>query len=82
LGAPDGAGFWTNDGASQRAALLVARGFPKDGFFASGDLGQRIYIVPSAHLVVARFGYSRPPDFGIDDDLNLINAAVRSDGAI
>jgi CubicO group peptidase (beta-lactamase class C family) len=76
LGAPYGAGFWTNDGSSSTSAWRIARGFPKDGFFASGVLGQRIYIVPSAHLVVARFGYSRPPDFGIADDLALIKAAV------
>lgn len=78
LGAPYGAGFWTNDGPSRRAAQRVARGFPKDGFFASGDLGQRIYIVPSKHLIVARFGYSLPPDYGILDDLALIDAAIKS----
>jgi CubicO group peptidase (beta-lactamase class C family) len=76
LGAAYGAGFWTNDGPSAIAARRVKNGFPKDGFFASGDLGQRIYIVPSAHLVVARFGYSQPPDFGIADDIRLIAAAV------
>jgi hypothetical protein len=37
--------------------------------------------VPSAHVAVARFGYSRPPDFGIEDDLNLIDAAARLEGA-
>lgn len=73
-----GAGFWTNDGPSGIAAARVRRGFPKDGFFASGDLGQRIYIVPSEHLVVARFGYSQPPKFGIDDDFALIDATIRS----
>jgi CubicO group peptidase (beta-lactamase class C family) len=78
LGAPYGAGFWTNDGPSRIAARRVGSGFPKDGFFASGVLGQRIYIVPSAHVVVARFGYSNPPDYGIKDDLALIDAAVRS----
>lgn len=77
LGAPYGAGFWTNDGASQFARLRVRAGFPADGFFASGVLGQRIYIVPSAQLVVARFGASAPPDYGIEDDLPLIAAAVR-----
>jgi CubicO group peptidase (beta-lactamase class C family) len=73
-----GAGFWTNDGPSRIAASRVRQGFPKDGFFASGDLGQRIYIVPSERLVVARFGYSQPPKFGIDDDLALIDATIRS----
>ena len=80
LGAPYGAGFWTNDGDSRFARLRVAAGFPRDGFFASGVLGQRIYIVPSAQVVVARFGASAPPDYGIEDDLPLIAAAVREAG--
>ena len=78
LGSPYGAGFWTNDGPSAPAARRVASGFPKDGFFASGDRGQRIYIVPSEHLIVARFGYSPAPDFGIGEDLQLIDAAIKS----
>ncbi|MET0936803.1 MAG: serine hydrolase [Luteibacter sp.] len=76
LGAPYGAGFWTNDGPSNPAKWRVEGGFPKDGFFASGTMGQRIYVVPSAHLVVTRFGYSAPPDFGIEDDVALIRAAI------
>jgi CubicO group peptidase (beta-lactamase class C family) len=76
LGSPYGAGFWTNDGPSAPAAWRVARGFPKDGFFASGNRGQRIYIVPSEHLIVARFGYSPEPDFGMAEDLALIKAAI------
>jgi len=76
LGTPYGAGFWTNDGPSEFAARRVAAGFPKDGFFASGTMGQRIYIVPSQRLVVVRFGYSAPPDFGIADDVALIAAAI------
>jgi CubicO group peptidase (beta-lactamase class C family) len=76
LDSPYGAGFWTNDGPSAPAAARVAGGFPKDGFFASGNRGQRIYIVPSEQLVVARFGYSPGPDFGIIEDLQLIKAAI------
>jgi CubicO group peptidase (beta-lactamase class C family) len=78
LGSPYGAGFWTNDGPSASAARRVARGFPKDGFFASGNRGQRIYIVPSQQLIVARFGYSPEPDFGIGEDLQLIDAAINA----
>ncbi|WP_158813329.1 serine hydrolase [Methylocapsa sp. S129] len=77
-GAPYGAGFWTNDGESRYAQWRIAHGFPKDGFFASGIQGQRIYIVPSKHLVIARFGYSQGPDFGLEDDVFLIAAAIRS----
>jgi CubicO group peptidase (beta-lactamase class C family) len=76
LGAPYGAGFWTNDGPSDVAQHRVDGGFPKDGFYASGTLGQRIYIVPSEHLVITRFGYSAPPSYGIEDDVALIKAAI------
>jgi CubicO group peptidase (beta-lactamase class C family) len=51
-------------------------GFPKDGFFASGNLGQRIYIIPPENLVIARFGYSPAPSFGMRADLELIAAAI------
>jgi CubicO group peptidase (beta-lactamase class C family) len=78
LGAPYGAGFWTNDGPSRAAARRVASGFPIDGFFASGNRGQRIYIVPSEHLIVARFGYSPEPDFGIIEDLQLMDTAIKA----
>ncbi|WP_213947337.1 serine hydrolase [Luteibacter sp. dw_328] len=78
LGAPYGAGFWTNDGPSEPATWRVEGGFPKDGFYASGTMGQRIYIVPSAHLVITRFGYSAPPDYGIKDDIALIKAVIEA----
>ena len=78
LGAPYGAGFWTLDGPSEFAARWASAGFPKDGFFASGNLGQRIYIAPSQKLVIARFGYSAPPTFGIFDDIALIAAAIKA----
>lgn len=76
LGASYGAGFWTNDGGGPFARLRIKNGFPGDGYFASGFLGQRIYIVPSAKLVIVRCGLSAPPEFGIEDDLGLIAASV------
>jgi len=78
LNAPYGAGFWTNDGRSKEAAWRIAAGYPKDGFYASGTMGQRIYVIPSAHLVITRFGYSAPPSYGIEDDLALIKASIEA----
>ena len=78
--APYGAGFWTNGGHSRSAEWRIAHGFPSDGFFASGIQGQRIYVVPSKHLVIARFGYSEGPDFGLQNDVFLIDAVIRSIG--
>jgi hypothetical protein len=39
---------------SHSSRCVYTSGFPKDGFFASGDRGQRIYIIPSEHLVTLR----------------------------
>jgi len=47
----------------------MAHGFPKDGFYAGGNPGQRIYIIPSERMVIARFGYTA-------GDLRLLKAAI------
>jgi CubicO group peptidase (beta-lactamase class C family) len=55
------AGFWTNRSEHPNAKGRVRLGIPHDAFFASGDLGQRIVIMPSQHLVVVRLGDSVDP---------------------
>lgn len=55
------AGFWTNRSEHPNAKGRVRLGMPRDSFFASGDLGQRIVIMPSRHLVVVRLGDSVDP---------------------
>jgi CubicO group peptidase (beta-lactamase class C family) len=76
LGSPYGAGFWTLDGPSAQAAGIARQGFPNDGFYASGNRGQRIYISPSEHLVIARFGYSGGEDQGLREDMHLLKTAI------
>jgi CubicO group peptidase (beta-lactamase class C family) len=56
-----GAGFWTNRSEHRRARARVGLGIPRDAFFASGDLGQRVVIIPSQHLVIVRLGDSVDP---------------------
>jgi CubicO group peptidase (beta-lactamase class C family) len=56
-----GAGFWTNRSEHEHAKGRVRLGIPRDAFFASGDLGQRIVIMPSQRLVVVRLGDSVDP---------------------
>ena len=54
-----GAGFWTNPGAAEAASARERLGFPREAFMASGLLGQRIVIIPSARLVIVRFGVTQ-----------------------
>jgi CubicO group peptidase (beta-lactamase class C family) len=56
-----GAGFWTNRSDHERAKARIRLGIPRDAYFASGDQGQRIVILPSQHLVIVRLGDSADP---------------------
>jgi CubicO group peptidase (beta-lactamase class C family) len=56
-----GAGFWTNRSDNQQALDRVSRGMPRDAFFALGNLGQIIVILPSHRLVIVRLGDSVEP---------------------
>lgn len=76
LGTDYGAGVSTNDSASQSARGRIRAGMPADAFFASGRLGQRIYILPSQRLVVVRLGLTRLPDFDIAGDLRLLRECI------
>src|SRR5579871_1333875 len=51
-----GAGFWTNLGDSRGANYRLGEGWPRDAFMAKGTIGQYVIIIPSQHLVIARFG--------------------------
>jgi len=51
-----GAGFWTNRSEHKDAKARVRLGIPRDAFFASGDLGQRVVILPTQRLVIVRLG--------------------------
>ncbi len=54
-------GWWVN---RQADGTLVDEALPEDAFWASGHDGQRLYVVPSAGLVVARLGFSPEVEAG------------------
>jgi len=72
-----GAGFWTNRGDSFGARARVGMGFPADSYFASGSMGQRVIIVPSEGIVIARLGRTADwPDFDILGTGRLVREVV------
>jgi len=56
-----GAGFWTNRIDHEQTQNLVGLGMPRDAFFALGNLGQIIAILPSQRLVIVRLGDAVDP---------------------
>jgi CubicO group peptidase (beta-lactamase class C family) len=81
LGSPYGAGLWTNDSTDEGARGRIRAGMPADGFFATGRLGQRIYIMPSQRLVIVRMGVTQQPDAAIIGDIRLIRDVIAATGA-
>jgi len=71
-----GVGFWTNRSENRRAKARVSLGIPRDAFFASGDLGQRIVIIPSQRLVVVRLGDSIAPGGDIRGLARLVKEVI------
>ncbi len=72
LGTDYGAGFWTNRGSHGDAADRIQAGMPENAFYGSGNLGQRLVIIPSKDLIIVRFGFTHSPGFDIRGLLRLV----------
>lgn len=71
-----GAGFWTLRGHGPMADFLAGKGVPRNAFLASGDLGQRIVILPTQGLVIVRLGDATDPTGDIAGLAQLITEVV------
>jgi CubicO group peptidase (beta-lactamase class C family) len=67
-----GAGFWTNRGGHRNAKLRIEAGMPEDAFYASGNLGQRVLVIPSEKLVIVRVGLTHSDGFDMRGLLQLV----------
>ena len=76
LGSDYAAGFYTNRSEHPDAKGRVQLGFPRDSFFASGLLGQRIVIMPSQRMVVVRLGDSIDPAGDIGGVARLVKEVI------
>jgi CubicO group peptidase (beta-lactamase class C family) len=74
------AGFFTNRSDHPNAKARVRLGMPRDSFFASGLLGQRIVIVPSHRLVVVRLGDTVEPSGDIKGVARLVKEVIGAIG--
>ncbi|THD71046.1 MAG: class C beta-lactamase-related serine hydrolase [Bradyrhizobium sp.] len=80
LGTDYGAGFWTNRSEHPDAKGRVRLGMPHDAFFASGDLGQRVVILPTQHMVIVRLGDAVDPTGDIRGLGRLVKEAIAATG--
>lgn len=74
--APYGAQWWLN--SDRRGEVRMPR-VPEDAYWASGNEGQQVAIIPSADLVVVRLGLSSGysgVDWGLEDVLADVLAAL------
>lgn len=79
-----GLGLWLNapavtrppppgvDRAGPADHVIQAADLPHDLRLAAGTGGQRLYILPSSHLVIVRFGHNTGPDYRDDVFLRLL----------
>ncbi|MGU7773943.1 serine hydrolase domain-containing protein [Burkholderia sp. MR1-5-21] len=81
-----GAGWWANrrdtratPAPGEKTGMPLMTSVPPDAFYALGNLGQFIVVVPSSRLVVVRLGRSHRPFFGIADVERLVAACVAAE---
>jgi hypothetical protein len=76
-----GAGFWlnnTDDVIEPWGMRWGIPGAPRDAFMARGYMGQYIVIIPSAKLVIVRFGQTHGKGAGIESVGALVSSVVEA----
>jgi hypothetical protein len=58
------------------------RGMPADPFFASGNLGQRIVVLPTQKTVIVRLGDAAGPGNDIHGLVRLVREVIAAGGGV
>jgi CubicO group peptidase (beta-lactamase class C family) len=74
-----GAHFWLNRGAPGDPTKRMFPKLPEDAFFCEGYQGQMIAIIPSARLVIVRLGMTWKGDWGAEEFLGGVLAAIKKE---
>jgi CubicO group peptidase (beta-lactamase class C family) len=81
-----GAGWWPNRTLNPRGERLskddmpLMPTLPADAFYALGNLGQYLVVIPSRGLVVVRMGHSHAKDYDARNIERLVHAVVVAEG--
>jgi CubicO group peptidase (beta-lactamase class C family) len=84
-----GAGWWTNHRApgagdarepGAKTGMPLMTHAPSDMFYALGNLGQFVAVLPTQHLVIVRLGRSHRPHFGAAEFERLVADCVSAIG--
>lgn len=77
-----GAGWWPNRTLNPRGERLskldmpLMPGVPPDTFYALGNLGQYVAVIPSQRMVIVRLGRSQAKDFDVRNFEALVAGSV------
>lgn len=75
-----GAGWWTNRGNDEAAVHRRSIGIPEDACFASGNLGQRLAVIPSQRMVILRLARAHLPHGDAAGFEQLVLGAIEAAG--
>ncbi len=74
-----GVQFWLNRGPAGAPDKRPYPRLPEDAYLCDGYQGQSVVIVPSSNLVVVRLGMTWKGDWGTEDLISEVLAAVKKE---
>ncbi|MEM1035597.1 MAG: serine hydrolase [Pseudomonadota bacterium] len=74
-----GAHFWLNRASDTPSEDRIYPNLPEDAYHMGGFQGQRVLVIPSEDLVIARFGFTPERNHGVGDLAEAVIAELKSE---